>query len=137
MTTFVIDASVALAWCFDDEVTPACEALLDRTAAEGALVPSLWHLELGNVLLHAERVGRSIRGGIVARFDLLARLPITTDRETSGRAWRETLALARSERLTLYDATYLELAVRRGLPLASKDAALNAAARRLGISALL
>jgi predicted nucleic acid-binding protein len=134
MSAIVVDSSVALSWCFDDEASPATEAVLDRVRQDGGMVPGLWHLELANVLLWAERRGRTILGGISARLEYLARLPITTDGETSGRAWRETLALARAEGLTTYDASYLELAVRRGLPLASKDAALLGAAKRIGVT---
>lgn len=137
MSALVVDASVALAWCFEDEASPATDAVLDQVKGEGAIVPSLWHLELGNVLLLAERRGRTIQGGIVARLALMAQLPITIDAETAGRAWREVLALARAERLTTYDAAYLELAVRRGVPLATKDEALLGAARRVGVPVLL
>ncbi|HEY8873836.1 MAG TPA: type II toxin-antitoxin system VapC family toxin [Stellaceae bacterium] len=136
MSALVVDASVALAWCFEDEASPATDAVLDQVKDEGAIVPSLWHLELGNVLLSAERRGRTIQGGVVARLALMAQLPITIDAETAGRAWREILALARAERLTAYDAAYLELAVRRGLPLATKDEALLGAARRVGVPVL-
>jgi len=136
MSALVVDASVALAWCFEDEASPATDAMLDQVKDEGAIVPSLWHLELGNVLLSAERRGRTIQGGVVARLALMAQLPITIDAETAGRAWREILALARAERLTAYDAAYLELAVRRGLPLATKDEALLGAARRVGVPVL-
>jgi len=132
----VLDASIALAWCFDDEASPATEALLDQVKTHGAVVPTLWHLELGNVLLAAERRGRTIEGGIVVRLSLFARLPIEIDVETSGRAWRETLVLARAERLTLYDSAYLELAVRRGLPLATRNQDLAAAAKRVAVSIL-
>jgi predicted nucleic acid-binding protein len=132
----VLDASIALAWCFDDEASPATEALLDQVRTHGAVVPTLWHLELGNVLLAAERRGRTIEGGIVVRLSLFARLPIEIDVETSGRAWRETLVLARAERLTLYDSAYLELAVRRGLPLATRDQDLAAAAKRVAVAIL-
>jgi predicted nucleic acid-binding protein len=132
----VLDASIALAWCFDDEASPATEALLDQVRTHGAVVPTLWHLELGNVLLAAERRGRTIEGGIVVRLSLFARLPIEIDVETSGRAWRETLVLARAERLTLYDSAYLELAVRRGLPLATRDQDLAAAAKRAAVTIL-
>jgi predicted nucleic acid-binding protein len=132
----VLDASIALAWCFDDEASPATEALLDQVKTHGAVVPTLWHLELGNVLLAAERRGRTIEGGIVVRLSLFARLPIEIDVETSGRAWRETLVLARAERLTLYDSAYLELAVRRGLPLATRDQDLAAAAKRVAVAIL-
>ena len=130
----VLDASIALAWCFDDEASPATEALLDQVRTHGAVVPTLWHLELGNVLLAAERRGRTVQGGIVVRLRLFARLPIETDVETSGRAWRETLVLARAEQLTLYDGAYLELAVRRGLPLATNDRDLAAAAKRVAVA---
>jgi predicted nucleic acid-binding protein len=134
VTGLVVDASIALAWCFEDEASPASDAVLDLVKSDGAIMPSLWHLELANVLLQAERRGRTILGGLVARLELLDQLPIATDAETSGRAWREVLALARSERLTTYDAAYLELAVRRGLSLATRDEALLGAAKRLGIA---
>jgi len=136
VSALVVDASVALTWCFEDEASPATDAVLDQVKGEGAIVPSLWHLELGNVLLSAERRGRTIQGGVVARLALMAQLPITIDAETAGRAWREILALARAERLTAYDAAYLELAVRRGLPLATKDEALRGAAKRVGVPVL-
>jgi len=137
MSAVVVDASVALAWCFEDEASPATDAVLDRVKDEGAIVPSLWHLELGNILLLAERRGRTIQGGIVARLELMGQLPIAIDAETTGRAWREILTLARAERLTTYDAAYLELAVRRDLPLATKDEALLGAARRIGVAVVL
>ena len=68
------------------------------------------------------------------RLELIAELPITTDNETNARAWREIMALARAEGLTTYDATYLELAIRRGLPLQTNDAALITAAKRIGVA---
>jgi len=136
VSALVVDSSVALSWCFDDEASSATEALLDEVSTKGAVVPGLWHLELANVLLRAEQRGRRIPEGIAARLDYFGRLPITTDDETVGRAWRETLTLARAERLTMYDASYLELALRRGLPLATKDGALAAAAKRVGVTVL-
>jgi len=136
VTSLVVDASVALAWCFEDEASPASDAVLDLVKSDGAIVPSLWHLELANVLLQAERRGRTILGGLVARLELLDQLPIATDAETRGRAWREILAVARSERLTTYDAAYLELAVRHGLLLATRDGALRGAAQRVGVAVL-
>jgi predicted nucleic acid-binding protein len=137
VTSLVIDASVALAWCFDDEASPQTDAILERVKTRGAVVPSLWHLELANVLLLAERRGRTVVGGAAARMELLAQLPIATDTETAVRAWRETLVLARSERLTTYDAAYLELAARRGVPLATKDQELLDAATRIGVQVAL
>ena len=83
MSALVVDASVALAWCFEDEASPATDAVLDQVKDEGAVVPSLWHLELGNILLLAERRGRTIQGGIVARLALMGQLPITIDAETT------------------------------------------------------
>jgi predicted nucleic acid-binding protein len=136
VSAVVVDSSVALSWCFDDEASPATEAVLDQVRREGGVVPSLWHLELANVLLRAERRGRNIPEGITARLEYVSRLRIETDGETAGRAWREILALARAEGLTTYDAAYLELAVRRGLPLATRDAALLAAAKRVGVAVL-
>lgn len=136
MSAIVVDASVVLAWCFDDEASPETDALLDEVSTEGAVVPGLWHLELANVLLRAEQQGRAIPEGIAARLEYIGRLPIATDGETAGRAWRETLALARAERLTAYDAAYLELAVRRGLRLATRDRALADAAKRVGVAVL-
>jgi predicted nucleic acid-binding protein len=137
VTALVVDASVALSWCFDDEASSKTDELLERVQNAGAIVPSLWHLELGNILLLAERHGRVILGGISARLELLAQLPVTVDTETTGRAWRETLILARSERLTTYDAAYLELAARRGVPLATRDRQLLDAARRIGVESAL
>lgn len=136
MSALVIDASIALSWCFEDEASPETDQLLERVRDDGAIVPGLWHLELGNVLLQAERRSRIGTGDVTTRLELIADLPITTDPETASRAWREVLALARAEQLTTYDASYLELAVRRGLPLATRDADLANAGRRLGLDVL-
>ena len=98
------------------------------------VVPGLWHLEIANVLLQAEKRGRITAGDVTMRLDLIAALPITTDSETTTRAWREILALARAQGLTTYDAAYLELAIRRGLPLQTKDEALIGAAKRCNVT---
>ena len=102
----------------------------------GALVPGLWRLEVGNVLSQAERRRRIDASKVASYVDVLAQLPIATDTETEERALRETLALARQERLTTYDAAYLEIAMRRGVPLATLDRALIRAARRVGVDTL-
>lgn len=136
MNAFVLDCSVAVAWLFDDEVSPGTDELLDRLRSHGALVPSLWRLELGNVLAQAERRDRITAPQIGIFVDLLNRLPIVTDTETEDRAWREILTLARTRNLTTYDAAYLELAVRRRAQLATRDGALIQAARRIGIETL-
>ena len=129
----VIDASVALCWCFDDESSPRTEALLDRVARDGALVPILWYFELGNVLLQAERRGRIKTADVAARLELIGALPIVTDQDSAGRIWREVLALARSHRLTTYDAAYLDLAIHRAMPLATNDGDLIKAAKSVGV----
>jgi len=136
MSGFVLDCSVAVSWCFEDEAAEETDALLERVRDEGAVVPSLWHLELGNVLLQAERRGRMHAADVTTRLALIGDFPILTDEETSLHALRETLTLARSETLTTYDAAYLELSIRRGLPLATKDRSLQASARRIGIKTL-
>jgi predicted nucleic acid-binding protein len=134
VSALVIDSSAALSWCFEDEASPETDAVFEQVRDQGAVVPGLWHLEVANVLLQAERRGRITTGDVAMRLELIADLPIMTDDETIARAWREILALARAEGLTTYDATYLEVAIRRGLPLVTKDAALIAAAGRSGVA---
>lgn len=133
MSALVVDASMALSWCFKDEASAASDAIFALVGDEGAVVPMLWHVEVGNALLQGERRGRIPIGETSVRLALIGELPIETDLETASRAWREILALARSEKLTTYDAAYLELAMRRGLPLSTKDDALRGAARRQGL----
>ena len=135
MSEVVIDSSIALTWCFEDEASPETDRLFERVRDDGAVVPGLWHLELSNVLLQAEKRGRLSSSDIAIRLDLIAELPISVDQETTARAWREILTLARAERLTTYDATYLELALRRSLPLATRDEALRTAAKQCGLVA--
>lgn len=132
----VIDASLALAWCFGDEKSPAADKAIDQVRDEGALVPSLWRFEVANVLFAAERRGRIARGDLEHRLNLLSALAIATDTETDSRAWTDTFVLARSQQLTLYDAAYLELAMRHGAELATLDHDLAQAARRMGVPVL-
>ena len=136
MTAFVLDASIALAWCFDDEATPTTAALLDKLEDETAVVPAIWPLELGNILAGAERRGRLTPTRVSEFLALIGGLDIEIDDETAARALRETLTLARTENLTTYDASYLELAIRRGLPLATKDNQLSRIAARLGVTVM-
>jgi len=133
---FVIDASVALAWCFDDEATAATHALLDRFEDEHAAVPALWHLELANALAVGERRRRITSARTSEFIALIGGLPIVIDEQTPHLALSTLLDLARSERLSAYDASYLELAMRRGMPLATKDDDLANAARRVGVTLL-
>lgn len=133
MTGFILDCSIAVAWCFEDEASEICDALLERVRDEGAFVPSLWYLELGNVMIQAERRGRIMPADVSIRLELIGDLPIVIDNETSPRALHEILALARAQNLTTYDATYLELAIRRGLPLATNDKRLRSAGMNAGV----
>jgi predicted nucleic acid-binding protein len=134
--TFVLDSSAALSWCFEDEASTETEALLERVRVEGAHVPDLWHVEMANVLTGAERRGRLSRDRVIAFLGQIARLPLLVDRSTSTRAFTAVRDLALAERLTAYDAVYLDMAKRRTLPLATKDDDLRAAAARHGIELL-
>ena len=134
--SFVVDNSIALAWCFEDEHTQAVMELLDRIAETGAVAPSLWPLEALNGLLMAERRNRldARRRQRLANF--LRGLPVTLDMETADQAWTVSSRLAERYRLTLYDAAYLELAQRRKLPLATLDEDLVRAGKALGMTLL-
>ena len=134
--SFVIDSSVALTWCFEDERTPATLALLDRVVQAGATAPALWPLEVLNALAMAERRKHLTATQRHHLSGFLRDLPITLDLETAAQAWTATAHLAEQHRLTLYDASYLELAQRLRLPLATLDRDLRAAASALGVPAL-
>jgi len=134
MTThFVLDASLTLSWCFRDEAHPQSLALLDRLAAEAALVPALWQLEVANALAMAERRGRITPERVDDFLRELGVLEIEIDYETAGRSFSHLLPLCRDHALTSYDAAYLDLARRRRLPLATLDADLIRVAERLGV----
>lgn len=133
----VLDCSVVLAWFIESEVRPETDALLDRVTVRGALVPPLWHVEVGNALWQAERRKRITYQAIVSSLGQLAAMPITTDEGMMVQAWGETLRLARAENLTLYDAVYLELAIRKRAALATRDEALRHAAQRQGVEVAL
>ena len=134
--SFVVDNSVALAWCFEDEQTEAIMALLDRVAEDGAVAPQLWPIEALNGLLTAERRGCIDVATRRRLAGFLRQLPIAIDDETAGQIWTATAELVERNGLTAYDAAYLELAQRQGLPLATSDAALVAAARATGVTLL-
>lgn len=134
MTSLVIDSSIVLTWCFEDEATEASDELLEHLQGEAAAVPNLWHVEIANVLALAERRRRITQADTAEFITLLESLTIVVDEETSARALTRVLDLARTERLTAYDATYLELAMRLGIPLATQDRALADAAVRVGVS---
>ena len=134
--SLVLDASLALSWYFEDERTPAIDGVLDEVAASGAVVPSLWRMEVANGLqmaVRCKRIDIDFRDHAIRQLSLL---PIVVDRETDTYVWTATLPLSDRFGLTVYDAAYLELAQRRNLPLASIDKALSAAGQRLGVQTL-
>ena len=128
---FVLDASVALAWVFEDEQTPSARRVLTRLATEPALVPALWRFEVANALLVGERRGRLDPAQVERSVTLLAALPIEVDREPVDLS--RLISVARRHGLSAYDASYLELAAREGISLATLDSAMAAAARAEGI----
>ena len=134
--SLVLDSSVTLAWLHADETSPASAAVFERIAETGAWVPSLWRLEVANVLEMGVRKGRYDSEFRDAMLADLAVLPIRRDLETDNQAWGTTARLAARHRLTLYEAAYLELAMRRGLPLATVDKELRPAAVAEGVPLL-
>ena len=133
MTPLVVDCSVTMAWCFEDECDDLADAVLDRLADGEAWVPSLWPLEVANVLVAAER-RRRLTAADSARFvELLMGLPIVVDDRSHERAVSQVLAAARQLGISVYDASYLELAMRLGATLATRDAQLSAAAATAGV----
>ena len=133
MSGLVVDASMALAWLFDDEDSPVVGEALERLKEEGAVVPQLWHLEIRNALLSAERRGRISLEEIGERLDALNGLPIQTDEEPNHQS---AFDLAGKHGLSFYDALYLELSKRQGAELATLDRALGRAAAAEGVRTL-
>jgi predicted nucleic acid-binding protein len=123
---FVLDASLAACWAFDDDYHPVAALALERARTDAALVPSLWWFEVRNTLIVSERRGRLTESDTATFLHGLAHLRVTIDRSPEE---ADVLSLARHRGLIVYDAAYLELARRQGAPLATLDAALAAAAR--------
>jgi predicted nucleic acid-binding protein len=134
--SLVLDSSATLAWIYGDETTEAIRAVFDQVANEGAAVPALWRLEVANSLTMAIRRNRIDKEFRRAALADLALLDISTDPNTDAHAWSATLHLADRFRLTLYDASYLELAQRHALPLATLDQDLREAGALLGVTLL-
>lgn len=122
---FVLDASIAACWAFPDEQGPRADAALARVRIEDAVVPSLWWFEVRNILVVNERRKRITEAGTNSFLRELARLRIRVDREPEENA---VLRLARAHLLSVYDASYLELALREAIPMATLDGKLAAAA---------
>ncbi len=132
----ILDASVTLAALLPEQNSDRARDILLQVAAEGASAPGLWPLEIGNVLLMVQRRGRISAEERLRALDGLDRLPIAIDPETAARARTHIAPLAERHGLTLYDAAYLELALRLVLPLASFDAALCRPATAVGVALL-
>jgi len=130
---FVLDASVALSWCFEDEGGEYALRVLDALRSSEAVVASLWPLEIANGLAVAERRGR-LDSAAAARFtELVLALPIAVEPSSRASGLRFAHRMARARSLSAYDAAYLDLALRHGIPLATLDARLREAAEAEGV----
>lgn len=129
MSGFVLDASTALEWCFKDEDTADADRAQQRLTDSWALVPRIWHAEVANGLLAGERRKRIDWPDLERSVALLETLDIRIDTTEIAGRWMPLIQLARSHRLSLYDAVYLDLAMREHLPLATVDTALARAAK--------
>lgn len=134
MNAFVLDCSVAMSWCFEDETSPLAEQVLDALLESQALVPELWSLEVANALLMAERRGRVTLAHSSEFIAQLGSFAIHVDEPKGLRVFEDVLKIARSHGLTAYDATYLELAMRKGMKLATQDVELRRAANEAGVA---
>lgn len=130
---FVLDASLALAWSFDDEPEPTGPLSFELLARDQAIAPSVWSLEIANALMVAERGGRVTRNDVTRLVSMLREFRLEVELTTPQLALAAVLDVARDYDLTSYDASYLELAMRRGLPLASLDRRLRTAAEGAGV----
>jgi predicted nucleic acid-binding protein len=133
---WVFDASITMAWCFENERIDYTDDLLRRLASSPAVVPQLWPLEVGNVLLLGVRRNRITEAKKSQFLSVLQKARIYIDAHTAGNALGQILATAEEHSLTTYDASYLELAMRLGLPLATLDTQLQTTARKVGVALL-
>ena len=132
---FVVDNSVVMSWCFKDETNNYADKILDRLTESAAVVPSIWPFEVVNVLLVAERQKRLSESDSIRFLTILSQLPIVVEYQRPE-MMQELLALARSNNLSSYGASYLDLAIRKGFPIATQDNRLIEAARRIDVQVL-
>ena len=132
MKFVVVDASVALAWCFPDEASNYADGVLVALEGKKILVPAVWSLEIANAILTGERQKRLGQLEVQRFITLLASLPLTQDVLPANQYVRDVLPLAREYGLSAYDAAYLELSIRQNAPLATLDKKLRNAAQRAG-----
>ena len=136
MPLCVLDASVTIAALIEEDRSADARDILHKIIGDSAVVPYLWLFEVGNVLLIAQRRRSLTAAARRAHLDDLSRLPIVVDRVGAAHPWHDAMTLAEQGQITLYDAAYLELSLRLGLPLASFDAALCRAAHAAGVTLL-
>ena len=134
--TFVVDNSVVMSWCFKDETNQYADAVLDKLSETTAIVPAIWPLEVVNVLLVAERRKRLKQADSVRFITLLSKLPIVVEHEWPEKMMTGLLALGRAKNLSSYDASYLDLAMRKDCPLATLDKKLMEAAKEVDVAIL-
>lgn len=136
INSFVVDNSVVMSWCFNDEANKYGDAVLDRLAESTAIVPPIWPLEVVNVLLVAERRNRLKQVDSVRFITLLSQLPIVVEHEGPERKMKDLLSLGRANNLSSYDAAYLDLAMRNDFPIATLDKKLIIAAKNVDVTIL-
>ncbi len=127
---------MTLGWCFDDEANPFSDSVLAHLETDTAVVPAIWPLEVANALVVGERRGRLTEAQTTRFVDLLVQLPIDIEPALPGAIFGAVISAARGHGLTSYDASYLELAARRGVPMATQDDRLREAAITAGVSLL-
>ena len=132
MGGIVLDNSIIVAWCFEDEVSDYADRAMESARNGTLLVPSIWPLEFANTLLVSERRNRISPDQRDRIFLDIGALPITVEHESPERVLGEIFTLARKHQLSTYDASYLDLALRKYLPLATQDNALVRAAANCG-----
>jgi len=135
--SFVVDNSIVMSWCFQDESCPYADRVLESLSDATALVPSIWPLEVVNVLLVAERRKRLSGAASVRFLTLLSQLPIAVEHEQQEKMMTGLLALARTNHLSSYDASYLDLSMRKGIPLATLDTRLKEASKMMNVRIFL
>ncbi len=133
---FVVDNSVVMSWCFKDENNHYADIVLNKLMEASAIVPTIWPLEVVNVLLVAERKKRLTQSDSIRFITLLNQLPIFVEHEQASRMMKELLALARTGNLSSYDASYLDLAMKNGCPIATLDKKLIEAAKKIDVPIL-
>ena len=133
---FVIDNSIVMSWCFKDEVNEYADTVLENLSEAVSVVPIIWPLEIVNVLLVAERRKRLRASDSVRFLSLLSQLPIHVEQAWPERSMRDLLDLGRASELSSYDASYLDLAMRQGLPIATLDRKLVEAAKKMDVPLL-